>query len=120
MSLDSSLFRADLRVDPLSRCAALSLPKDAIAILPFYQTQAELDVMDQDQTQTKCVSIIASTIKKSRLTIHRDLPYSPSFILDLPSDVDENMRNVIDFVFLPGFNNPAMAVLFQTQQTWTG
>ncbi|KAF9460288.1 CPSF A subunit region-domain-containing protein [Collybia nuda] len=102
MSLDSPLFRAELRVDPLSRCAALSLPRDAIAILPFYQSQAELDVMDQDQMQT------------------RDVPYSPSFILDLPADVEQNIRNVIDFVFLPGFNNPTIAILFQTQQTWTG
>ncbi|KAJ7057084.1 CPSF A subunit region-domain-containing protein [Mycena amicta] len=99
ISMDSSAFQALLRVDPGSRCAALLLPKDAIAILPFYQTQADLEVMD-DQT--------------------RDVPYSPSYILDLPSSVEENMRNVIDFVFLPGFNNPTMAVLYQTQQTWTG
>jgi len=51
---------------------------------------------------------------------HRDVPYSPSFILDLPAQVDQNIRNVIDFAFLPGFNNPTIAVLFQTQQTWTG
>ncbi|KAJ6481684.1 CPSF A subunit region-domain-containing protein [Mycena sanguinolenta] len=100
ISMDPSSFQAVLRVDPASRCAALSLPKDAIAILPFYQTQADLDVMEQEQT--------------------RDVPYSPSFILDLPGSVEENMSNVIDFVFLPGFNNPTMAVLFQTQQTWTG
>ncbi|KAF8886814.1 CPSF A subunit region-domain-containing protein [Infundibulicybe gibba] len=102
MSLDSSMFRTILRVDTLSRCAALLLPKDAIAILPFHQSQAELDAMDQDVLQA------------------RDLPYSPSFILDLQSDVDQNMRNVIDFVFLPGFNNPTIAILFQTQETWTG
>ncbi|KAG6861057.1 hypothetical protein C0995_004399, partial [Termitomyces sp. Mi166 len=102
MSLDSSLFRAELRVDPHSRCSALSLPKDAFAILPFYQSQAELDVMDQDQTHI------------------RDVPYAPSFILDLPASVDQNIRNIIDFVFLPGFNKPTIAVLFQTQQTWTG
>ncbi|KAJ6588439.1 CPSF A subunit region-domain-containing protein [Mycena capillaripes] len=102
ISMDSSSFQAMLRVDPSSRCAALSLPKDAIAILPFYQTQADLDVMEQEQA------------------LARDVPYSPSFILDLPGSVEENMRNVIDFGFLPGFNNPTMAVLFQTQQTWTG
>ncbi|KZT18929.1 hypothetical protein NEOLEDRAFT_1142724 [Neolentinus lepideus HHB14362 ss-1] len=102
MSLDAPLFRSQLRVDPLSRCAALSLPNDAIAILPFYQSQAELDVMDQDQSQI------------------RDVPYSPSFILDLITDVDERVHNVIDYVFLPGFNNPTIAVLFQPQQTWTG
>ncbi|THU95820.1 cleavage factor protein [Dendrothele bispora CBS 962.96] len=104
MSLDSSQFQAQLRVDPLSRCAGLQLPKDAIAILPFYQSQAELDVMDVDQYQSQT----------------RDIPYSPSFILDLPFSVDKNIHHVIDFVFLPGFNNPTMALLFQPQQTWTG
>ncbi|OBZ77259.1 Protein CFT1 [Grifola frondosa] len=50
----------------------------------------------------------------------RDVPYSPSFILDLATDVDERIRNVIDFAFLSGFNNPTVAVLCQFQQTWTG
>lgn len=53
MALDSALFRTELRVDPGSRCAALSLPKDALAILPIYQEQVDLDAMDQDQT--RCV-----------------------------------------------------------------
>ncbi|KAL0062576.1 mRNA cleavage and polyadenylation factor subunit [Marasmius tenuissimus] len=100
VALDSSLHRAELRVDPLSRCVALSLPKDSLAILPFYQSQAELDAMDQDHI--------------------RDVPYSPSFILDLPMSVDNNMHHIIDFAFLPGFNNPTMAVLFQPQPTWMG
>ncbi|KAJ7216585.1 CPSF A subunit region-domain-containing protein [Mycena pura] len=99
VSMDSSAFQTMLRVDPASRCAALLLPKDAIAILPFYQTQADLDVMEEQA---------------------RDVPYSPSFILDLPGSVEESMRNVVDLVFLPGFNNPTMAILYQTQQTWTG
>lgn len=50
----------------------------------------------------------------------RDVPYSPSFVLDLAASVDEHIKNVVDFVFLPGFNNPTVAVLFQSQQTWTG
>jgi cleavage and polyadenylation specificity factor subunit 1 len=53
-------------------------------------------------------------------SLDRDIPYSPSFILDLPIQVDPNLRNIIDFVFIPGFNNPTLAVLFQTQHTWTG
>ncbi|CAK5269347.1 unnamed protein product [Mycena citricolor] len=100
MSLDAS-YQSMLRVDPDSRCAVLSLPKDALAILPFYQSQVDLD-MEQDQVQA------------------RDIPYSPSFILDLPVSVEESVQHVIDFVFLPGYNHPTMAVLFQTQQTWTG
>jgi cleavage and polyadenylation specificity factor subunit 1 len=55
-----------------------------------------------------------------KLIVGRDVPYSPSFVLDLAADVDEHIRNVVDFVFLPGFNNPTVAVLFQAQQTWTG
>ncbi|KAH7882293.1 CPSF A subunit region-domain-containing protein [Phlebopus sp. FC_14] len=101
-SLDSPLFRAALRADPLSRCAALSLPKDSIAVLPFYQTQVELDVMEQDQS------------------LARDVPYSPSFILDFVADVDPNMRNVIDFAFLPGYHNPTIAILCQSEKTWAG
>ena len=49
MSIDAPLFRSSLRVDPLSRCAALSLPNNAIAILPFYQTQAEFDVIEGEE-----------------------------------------------------------------------
>ncbi|KAF8837869.1 hypothetical protein BDN67DRAFT_972360 [Paxillus ammoniavirescens] len=101
-ALDTHLFRAELRADPLSRCAALSLPKDSIAILPFYQTQADLDVMEQDQS------------------LAREVPYSPSFILDLVADVDPNLRNVIDFVFLPGYHNSTIAVLYQSEKTWAG
>jgi len=43
---------------------------------------------------------------------YRDVPYSPSFTLDLASEVDESIHNVIDFAFLPGFNNPTTAVMF--------
>ena len=47
------------------------------------------------------------------------MPYSPSFVLDLTADVDERIKHVIDMVFLPGFNSPTIAVLFQNTQTWT-
>ncbi|EIN09100.1 hypothetical protein PUNSTDRAFT_67240 [Punctularia strigosozonata HHB-11173 SS5] len=89
MSLNASLFHGWLRVDPISRCAALALPCDAFAIIPFHQTLEEA-------------------------------PYAPSFILDLTSEVDQRIHNVVDMSFLPGFNNPTVAVLFQPTQTWTG
>ena len=52
--------------------------------------------------------------------IGRDVPYSPSFILDFVTDVEPNLRNVIDFTFLPGYNNPTIAVLCQVEKTWVG
>jgi cleavage and polyadenylation specificity factor subunit 1 len=48
-----------------------------------------------------------------------DLPYSPSFLVEYAT-IDERIRNVVDQVFLPGFNTPTIAVLFQPEQTWTG
>ncbi|KAG8863922.1 mRNA cleavage and polyadenylation factor subunit [Serendipita sp. 405] len=93
--------RVQLRTDPNNRCAALIFPRDAIALLPWYQTQAEFDLQDSVQTHT------------------RDLPYSPSFIVKY-SSMDERIRNVVDVAFLPGFNTPTIAVLFQPQQTWSG
>ncbi|KAI1782130.1 hypothetical protein LXA43DRAFT_1069248 [Ganoderma leucocontextum] len=52
LSIGTSLFRAELRVDPLFRCP---LPKDCLAILPFYQSQAGLDVMEQESNQPRDV-----------------------------------------------------------------
>lgn len=100
-SMDATLFRSKLRVDPASRCALLSLPQDAVAVLPFHQTAAELDAMDTDERRA------------------RDIPYAPSYVLDLHSEADNRIRNVIDFCFLPGFAHPTLAVLFQPIQTWT-
>ncbi|KDQ18770.1 hypothetical protein BOTBODRAFT_28276 [Botryobasidium botryosum FD-172 SS1] len=100
LSSNNPDYCSRLRMDPTFRCAALSLPNDALAILPFHQTQTLIDAIEQEPGVT------------------RDLPYSPSFVLPF-EEVDPKIRNVVDFVFLPGFNNPTIAVLFQSQQTWT-
>lgn len=106
-----TLPEIDLVMDTASRCAALLLPQDAMAILPFHQEQdhAHVEFMDQDQSQDQ---------GNAGREMHT--PYSASFILDLATEVNEHVRNVIDFAFLPSFNNPTIAVLFQVQQAWTG
>lgn len=48
LTADPGHWRGVLRVDPSSRCAALSLPKESLAILPFH-TAAELEMMDQER-----------------------------------------------------------------------
>ncbi|QRW23646.1 cleavage and polyadenylation specificity factor protein [Rhizoctonia solani] len=98
-------FRSLLRVDPLYRCAALLLPLGGLALLPFYQTQAELDILDQEQNVT---------------SFAKEAPYSPSFVLDLPADVDNRIKQVVDIAFLPGFNNPTLAVLYKSEFTTGG
>lgn len=46
-------------------------------------------------------------------------PYSPSFLIDLES-IDPRIKNVIDMVFLADYYEPTLAILFQSEQTWTG
>ena len=73
--------------------------------------------------KTKASQGILSHVHPTRAEAHnslREVPYSPSFVLDLVADVDPNLRNVVDFVFLPGYHNPTIAVLCQSEKTWAG
>ncbi|KAJ4482302.1 CPSF A subunit region-domain-containing protein [Lentinula aciculospora] len=102
-------FRSLLRVDPISRCAALLLPQDALAVLPFHQNEELIHPTQGDQIDVD-----------SEGSSRSDIPYFPSYILDLPQSVSSSIHNIIDFTFLPGFHNPTIAVLFNERQTWTG
>ncbi|KZO92025.1 hypothetical protein CALVIDRAFT_541365 [Calocera viscosa TUFC12733] len=91
-----------LRADPSSRCAALLLPQDALAILPFVQRTG----LDPDPAARE----------RDR---ERDMPYLPSYVLPL-AEADSSLRHILDFCFLPGFHTPTLALLLQPSQTWTG
>nr|CDI55484.1 related to cleavage and polyadenylation specificity factor, 160 kDa subunit [Melanopsichium pennsylvanicum 4] len=110
------LFQPNLSVDPLSRCAALLLPHDALAILPFYRDAAEFD-LDKDFHLDNLAQDDAAAVAAAKDM--ESLPYSPSFVLTMP-EVDAKIRNLKDFCFLPGFQKPTVAVLFQYSPTWTG
>ncbi|KAJ3757844.1 CPSF A subunit region-domain-containing protein [Lentinula raphanica] len=105
-----SSFRALLRVDPVSRCAALLLPQDALAILPFQQHEDLIQPAQGDQMD----------IDPESGGDRSGIPYFSSYILDFPQSVSPSIHNIIDFVFLPGFHNPTIAVLFNERPTWTG
>jgi hypothetical protein len=36
------------------------------------------------------------------------------------SEINPEIQHIIDFTFLPGFNEPTLAILYQTNLTWTG
>ncbi len=114
------LFRPNLNVDPLSRCAALLLPHDALAILPFYRDNAEFDFDDGLGLDLANDALDASDAAAMAAAAHMEsLPYSPSFVLTM-REVDPKIRNLKDFCFLPGFQKPTVAVLFDHSPTWTG
>ena len=51
-----------------------------------------------------------------------DDSYLTSFILDLPPNqiFATSSLTFYFFIFIPGFNNPTLPILYQIQQTWTG
>ncbi|MCO5556062.1 hypothetical protein L7F22_009606 [Adiantum nelumboides] len=103
-------FFQTLQVDPESRCASLLLPQDSLAILPFYNDTAE----ELDELLARAGGDVSGSI-----SLEKSLPYAPSFVLSLAS-ADIDIRNVRDFVFLPSFQRPTIAVLFEKDATWTG
>ncbi|ORY33060.1 cleavage and polyadenylation specific protein [Naematelia encephala] len=96
---DLSSYVPRLRSDPLSRLAVLTLPDDALAVLPVLQEQTDFDVQQDN--------------------FPRDVPYSPSFVLSL-SEVSSSLKNLQDLLFLPGFHSPTLALLFSPSHTWAG
>jgi cleavage and polyadenylation specificity factor subunit 1 len=113
MSLDSPLFRAVLRVDPLSRCAALSLPKDAFAILPFFQTQAELGIVDQDQTQARYDDLFYLLRTKTYLSAGISHTRQVSFLISQSSSIRASGTSSTSFSYpispnqrLPYYSTP--------------
>ncbi|ORX60565.1 hypothetical protein DM01DRAFT_1300393 [Hesseltinella vesiculosa] len=87
-----------LHVDPQQRCAVLNFYNDKLAVLPFRQRD-QLDDDDED--------------------INTKRPFKDSFIIDL-SKVHKPIKRVIQVTFLSDYYEPILAILYQTQQTWTG
>ncbi|KAF9059487.1 CPSF A subunit region-domain-containing protein [Rhodocollybia butyracea] len=77
----------DIKLLLVSRCAALLLPQDALAILPFHSSE-DHNEMDVD------------------LVERENMPYFPSFILELPNPYLPPFIISLILFFLPGFNNP--------------
>lgn len=46
-------------------------------------------------------------------------PFHPSFVIPF-SSIDAKVRNVVDMVFLYGYFEPTLAILYEPVQTWTG
>lgn len=68
---------------------------------------------------SKFFAVGASGINTPNAMLHRKWPYLPSFLIDLET-IDGRIKNVIDMVFLSDYYEPTLAILFQSEQTWTG
>ena len=122
----------------------------SLAILPFFQEEIDFDALGLDVAAEGDAAHDTSAEGEPdwRKSDMASLPYAPSHLLPLsaltaPSAAAAfNMtasrsstlanahtastsgpppvRNVIDLVFLPGFNDPTLAILYSPQQTWAG
>ncbi|KAI8825062.1 CPSF A subunit region-domain-containing protein [Fimicolochytrium jonesii] len=92
-------FCPEIRVDPQNRCAILQFYSDRLAILPLKQ-DTTVQVMETDDAMSK----------------H---PFQPSFVVPF-SAIEPKMRNVVDMVFLYGYLEPTLAILYEPVQTWGG
>ncbi|ORY96617.1 CPSF A subunit region-domain-containing protein [Syncephalastrum racemosum] len=94
-------YPPSIHIDPQQRCAILNFYGDKLAVLPFHQS----DKLDSAQKQDE----------------EKDAqrPYGTSFVIDLEA-IDKRVKNVIDVTFLSDYYEPTLAILFQTDQTWTG
>ncbi|KAJ3013404.1 Cleavage and polyadenylation specificity factor subunit 1 [Thoreauomyces humboldtii] len=88
----SDKFIPEIRVDPQNRCAIMQFYSDRLAILPLKQDGA-VQVTELDD--------------------------ATSFVVPF-SAIDAKMRNVCDMVFLYGYFEPVLAILYEPVQTWTG
>ena len=89
-----------IRMDPQSRCAAMRVYNDNLAILPFKQQDTSIAAVNNDEQSAK-------------------FPFLPSFVLQFTS-IDPSIKNVIDFAFLFGYVEPALAIMYEPFQTWSG
>ncbi|KAI9364067.1 CPSF A subunit region-domain-containing protein [Pilaira anomala] len=96
-------YPSSIHIDPQQRCAVLNFYDNKLAVLPFRQA----DKLDERQGDAE-----------EEDEAHK-WPYSPSFLIDLES-IDPRIKNVIDMVFLADYYEPTLAILFQSEQTWTG
>lgn len=103
-----------LTADPGSRCAALKFGLRSLAILPFKQGDEDVHMDDWEDGLDESRSAEKSSTKTTNGNITKEeTPYSPSFILQLPS-LDSILHTPIHLAFLYEYREPTFGILAST------
>lgn len=86
-------FAPQLQLEPEQRCACMRVYKEFIAFIPMQREKPDEELYFD--------------------------AFSESFVSSFLS-FDKEMRNVVDFVFLPGYPEPTLAILYEPDQTFAG
>ncbi|KAI3645107.1 hypothetical protein MP228_011271 [Amoeboaphelidium protococcarum] len=100
-----------IRVDQhqYPRCAVMRMAGDLLAFIPFKDgklSAAQSNTFNSNNNNSLNNNII------NNLT-------HPSFVVQ-GRDIDHRIVNIVDFVFMPGYQQPTIAVLCQPVPTWSG
>jgi cleavage and polyadenylation specificity factor subunit 1 len=103
-----------LATDPGSRCAAFKFGSRNLAILPFAQSEEDLEMDDWDEDLDG-----PRPTKESRPATNGDggkaeTPYTPSFVLRLPI-LDPSLLHPVHLAFLHEYREPTFGILSSSQ-----
>lgn len=103
-----------LEADPGSRCIAFKFGSRNLAILPFTQTEEdlEMDDWDEDLDGPRPVKDVAATTNGDQTIVKSR--YTPSFVLRLPL-LDPTLLHPVHLAFLYEYREPTFGILSSTQ-----
>ncbi|KAI1001125.1 Protein cft1 [Podosphaera aphanis] len=103
-----------LSADPGSRCAALKFGLRNLAILPFKQGDEDINMDDWGEDPDDSRPIDKAQIKATNGNgTKEETPYSPSFVLRLPS-LDPTLSHPVHLAFLYEYREPTFGILSST------
>lgn len=95
----------EIQVDSQHQCVLMNFYNDRFAILPLRQDSDDFHVDNEHNLDHQ--------EDPSQTTVP---PYMPSFVIKA-SQIDDRIRNVKSFVFLHGYFQPTVAILFEPEQS---
>lgn len=107
--------RPFLRLDPDQKCLLMRCYTDHIAVLPIAQSAWSFDMSEPSTLDSS--NPYASDTNMDGNEAKR--PYLSSFVLD-PASIYPRLRNIRDFVVLPGYYQATVAILYEPTETWIG
>ncbi|KAF7548008.1 hypothetical protein G7Z17_g7352 [Cylindrodendrum hubeiense] len=105
-----------LQADPGSRCAAFKFGSRNLAILPFRQSEEDLEMDDWDEDLDGPRPVKAPTAVANGDSDSIEAAYTPSFVLRLPL-LDPSLLHPVHLAFLHEYREPTFGILSSSQST---
>ncbi|OAA80955.1 protein CFT1 [Akanthomyces lecanii RCEF 1005] len=105
-----------LEADPASRCAAFKFGSRNLAILPFRQTEEDLEMEDWDEALDGPRPAKEAALATNGDAHGAESQHSPSFVLRLPL-LDPTLLHPVHLAFLHQYREPTFGILSSAQST---